>query len=441
MNDSGVSVPAQDLQAEENVLGALLVTSGMTQVLGELQLAPGHFYREQHRLAFAAMVALHERDVPLDAITVRDELERTGKLEAAGGAAKLSGYASGVAVPGNVMHYGAIVLRKAEWRQRRIGAQLATAAVDEEDPERLAEAQELLQAEVVRDSALVDEEAQREVVWALLEGQAKAEFVWPFDRLNQASSGGMRRGQVNIIAGYTGDGKSQFADQVLDVNGKRWRVALYDNEMTVEERVARRTTRLLGTPHGKLVGGKLTEADKIDIMNRLGTMPAWPMVQVAGWTPDEVAHHIRLHRWDMAVIDILHNFKFHDERELSSAVATFKAAASQANCCIVLVAHIKRINDAGRRRPPNRHDLRWSGDIENLAHTICFVYRRQDTDVSPPEILAEGDVYFDKCRGGVLASVPARFSERRLRWEPRDEEPPPPEEAALVGASDDEKLL
>lgn len=421
-----VAMPVQDRNAEEALLGALMVTDGIGAVAGETRLVADAFYAERHRVIFRAMLKLADEDKHIDAITVVEELQRRGRLPDAGGRDYVSSLASTVPVAGNFLHYAEIVARKAEWRQRLEGAQRAVTAAQSENEDELAAATELLTAEIRRQDAVYDEERQREVLWSLLEGQARAEFVWPFDRLNRASAGGMRRGQVNIVAGYTGDGKSQFADQILDSNRKRGlRVALYDNEMTVEERVARRTTRLVGVPHSQLVAGELRDTDKRKIMRDISTMTNWPIIEIPGWSADEVAHHIRRNRWDLVVIDILHNFRFHEERELSHAVSTFKAAAGQARCCIVLVAHIKRISEGGKRRPPTRHDLRWSGDIENLAHTICFVYRRQDNEVSPPAVLVDGDVYFDKCRGGKLTSVPVRFNERRLRFDLRGYEDAP----------------
>lgn len=418
---NGGQAPPVDIQAEENLLGALLVTDALGAVLAELHLEPEHFYRERHRDIFRAILATADRGVAIDAITVSEELGRREKLEEVGGRDAVSHLASYVAVAGNALHYAEIVIRKARWRDRRQAGILIHQAALSEDSEMLAKAEELLSAEVVHAESLFDEDRQREVLWSLLEGQASAEFYWPFDRLNHAAAGGMRRGQVNIIAGYTGDGKSQFADQILDLNRKHGRrVCLYDNEMTVEERVARRATRLLGVSHTQLVNGKLDESAKVKVLDHISTMPNWPIVEIPGWSPEEVAHHIRRNRWDLVVIDILHNFSFRDERELSSAVSTFKATAGRAKCCIVLVAHVNRSGiDKGRRRAPNRHDLRWSGDIENLAHQICFVYRNSDNSVEPPTILADGSIYLDKVRGGTVTSQPVTFNERRLRFETR----------------------
>jgi replicative DNA helicase len=411
-----------DLEAEASLLGALMVTDSLGAVIAEHHVESEHFYSARHGEVFRSMLAVAERGVRIDALVVSEELERRGKIAEVGGRAGVSEFASTVAVPGNVLHYAEIVVRKARWRDRLKAGQMIQMAARAEDTEALSAAEELLATDVIQSKSVFDDDAQREVLWSLLEGQAAAEFYWPFDRLNQAAAGGMRRGQVNIIAGITGDGKSQFADQVLDLNRKHGRrVCLYDNEMTVEERVARRTTRLLGVSHSQLVSGKLEDAEKKKVLDHMSTMPAWPIVEIPGWTPEEVCHHIRRNRWDLVVIDILHNFAFGDERELSAAVSSFKACAGQADCCIVLVAHVNRgvVSERGKTRPPNRHDLRWSGDIENLAHQILFVYRNRDMAVEPPEILDDGTVYFDKVRGGKVTAQLARLNGRRLRWEVR----------------------
>lgn len=171
---------------------------------------------------------------------------------------------------------------------------------------------------------------------------------------------------------------------------------------------------------------KLTSDEKRGIVAKIGTIPGWPIVPIPGWSADEVCRHMRLERWDFAVVDMLHNFAFETEAELSAIVTKFKAVAGRANTCIVLVCHVNRggfDKAKGKVRPPTRHDLRWSGSIENLAHTVTFVYRQHDNEFDPPQMLPEGTVYFDKNRGGKPASVPVVLNESKLRFELRAVEP------------------
>src|SRR5689334_17700064 len=92
--DSNRLMP-HDLDAERGVLGAILVNnSGFDQILDTLQ--PEHFFREGHRRIFQRMIALSGRNQPIDLLTLKDELFRTGDLEEAGGPAYISALTDGV---------------------------------------------------------------------------------------------------------------------------------------------------------------------------------------------------------------------------------------------------------------------------------------------------------------------------------------------------------
>lgn len=412
-------VPPQDISAEEQTLGAMLVIQeAITAVQSELGLRPEDFYLDRHRVIFNALLQLAGDGKPTDEILVADLLARgDGKeLEKAGGRDYVALLSAQVAAAGNFLHYATIVRDKARWRRQLAAGQEIQAAALAEDVEQLARAQALLTDDATHDRAMYDVERQKDLVYDLMEGKAKAEFFWPFAKLNVLQSGGMRRGQLIVLSGYTNEGKSHFAGQILDVNRKHGRVCLYDNEMDPAEQAARRATRTTGAPYGKLLDGKLEREDYASVVSHLNGPVHWPIVDTAGWTVEEVALHIRQHRWDLVVIDILHNFPFDDERQIAAAVARLKAAARLANCVIVLVAHVNRGGTIGGvRRRPLRSDLKWSGEIENLADAVCFVYRLQDEETLEPT--EDGAIYFDKCRGGKLGGPAVRFNPERLTFE------------------------
>lgn len=410
-------VQPHDIRAEEELLGAVLTTTTtLGAVQAEVALRPDHFYNRDHGAVYAAALALAERGEPTDEITVTAELRRRGRYEDVG-REKLERLTL-PASPHNALHYAEIVRQKARWRQRYAAGQLIQQASHAEDDEGFAEGQAILAEGLSHHNAVFSEEKQRDLVYSLLEGKSAAEFYWPVEKLNRLQSGGMRRGDLIVLSGYTNEGKSHFADQILDQNVKHdgVKVCLYDNEMDPTERAARRATRLAGVNYGRLLDGKLTPEEQTRLMKHLNADRSWPIVDMAGWSVEEVCHHIRQYRWDLVVVDILHNFPFADERELSASVARLKAAAKQAKCCVLLVAHVNRGGvERGKRRRPVRSDLRWSGDIENLADVVCFVYREQDPETY--EALPEGFVYFDKCRRGKLGGEKVRFNGNRLRFE------------------------
>ncbi len=101
-------VPPQDLVAEENVLGACLLSEKAISTCAKL-LQPGDFYRSSHGAIFKAIVDLHERGVAVDAITVTDELRKRSKLADVGGEVRINELAALVPAASNVAHWARIV--------------------------------------------------------------------------------------------------------------------------------------------------------------------------------------------------------------------------------------------------------------------------------------------------------------------------------------------
>jgi hypothetical protein len=122
--------PPQDIEAEQSVLGAVLLENGSIEEANRI-LKPEHFYREAHREIFKAMRTLWRDKVPIDAITLTTELRNRKKLEEVGGPAYLAELATVVPTARNVAHYSNIVKSKATTREIAMQAtQIATLAYD-----------------------------------------------------------------------------------------------------------------------------------------------------------------------------------------------------------------------------------------------------------------------------------------------------------------------
>lgn len=117
----GPVAPPQDLEAEQSVLGAVLLSGDGRDVVAALVeegLRPQDFYRDSHGEVFSAMLRMREAGEPIDALTLRDRLARDGKLQLVGGRATVDLLAGSVPAVGNVRQYARIVVRKSMWRYR-----------------------------------------------------------------------------------------------------------------------------------------------------------------------------------------------------------------------------------------------------------------------------------------------------------------------------------
>src|SRR4051812_13652149 len=106
---SGPPIPPQSLEAEQSVLGAVLLSDQTLYALRiEINLQPEDFYRPSHGAIYRAMLELYEQGKPADRLTVTEQLKQTGQLEAAGGAAAIEALAAAPPVVGNAAQYGLI---------------------------------------------------------------------------------------------------------------------------------------------------------------------------------------------------------------------------------------------------------------------------------------------------------------------------------------------
>ena len=114
-------VPPQNLEAEESVLGAMLLSPGAIGAVTEI-LSATDFYRESHGVVFRACLALYQQGEPVDAITLVDSLEERGELEQVGGRARIHELAALVPATANAAHYARIVREMATLRGSSVRA-------------------------------------------------------------------------------------------------------------------------------------------------------------------------------------------------------------------------------------------------------------------------------------------------------------------------------
>src|SRR6266851_1338830 len=123
-------VPPQNLEAEQSVLGAILLENEAINQSLEI-LTADDFYRESHRALFRSMIELTDHDQPVDAITLTDALRTKGALENIGGPGYIAELASRVPTAAHVAHYARIVHEKAVLRSlASIATDIASSAYD-----------------------------------------------------------------------------------------------------------------------------------------------------------------------------------------------------------------------------------------------------------------------------------------------------------------------
>jgi replicative DNA helicase len=360
---------------------------------------------------FQAICNLAEQNKSVDSLTVQAELIRMGIEPDMN---RIERMAASVPSPGHALSYAGLVVEEAQWRVRLQASYAIASAVGERDSEAMAEAQAMLEQDLVHHDSDYEPHDLTEIGHRLLEGQAGAVIPWPFEQLNRLTAGGMRRGQMILLAGHTSHGKSFLLDQILERASKDCRVRLYMNEMTLEERLARRLSRQANVPYERLMEGRLDGEQRSRVEKELGKGQPYGITYCPGWSAEDIANHIRAHRWDLAAVDILHRIPYKDTRELDLISSNLANCAKQSNTALILVSHLNEGRVIGAVRPrPTLGDIRGTGSLKNDADVVLFLYRKQSEEGEPTD---EAAIYFAKVRGGRVGGLKARFSPR-LRFE------------------------
>lgn len=248
----------------------------------------------------------------------------------------------------------------------------------------------------------------------------------PFQELCDAADGGIRPGEVWILAGYTNHGKSIYADMLADsVAAAGARVHLYMTEMTIVQRGLRLLARRTGIPFRALRRRWLDENQRARVDKAIKELDYGATV-VSNWTPYQVAADINATGTNVAIIDLLHGFHYSDERELSAFVNAFAASATTdaggtgSGSAVVLVCHL---NDAQMRdsrspaRPkPGLHSLKGATSIKQRADTVMFAWLQDNDDGIPTD---DGEVWIAKARNGGAASQSVELDREALVFRER----------------------
>jgi hypothetical protein len=245
----------------------------------------------------------------------------------------------------------------------------------------------------------------------------------PWQALTEAMDGGLRPGEVCLVAGYTSQGKSVVVDQIADCAAEQERkVHLYLTEMTAYQRGLRLLARKARIPFSKLRRRELSLDDWDKAREVLDDMPYGCSI-VSDWTVEDVVADIRQARWDLAVVDLIHGFHYQDERDLSKTSSALVRAAKGsttedfAGTSIVCAAHLNdgqmRDQRSNRRPKPGLHSIKGSSSLKQDADTVMFVWREDDADGLPQP---NGTVWIAKSRQGGFAGVEVSLDAARMEF-------------------------
>ena len=444
----GEKLPPHDSDAEENVIGSLLIDGTAIYKIADL-LRPKDFYTEQNSLIYEACLALYQRpdEVAIDQITLAQELARQGKLEACGGAAYLSHLISTVATSLHIEHYAQIVYRLSVMRQLINAGSQIEAIGYEADPDvgaALGKAEDVL-FRLRHGQSQQDFTHIRQVLDKYFEAAPPAEvtgYAGPISHVLSGFSkldeflGGFQRSDLVIIAGRPSMGKTSFALSIATNAAVEQGacVAMFSLEMAREPLVLRMLSNKSGVDSRRLRLGLQNEAEEKRIMDATGILSE-ALIYIddsPGLRATEMRSKARRLDFErglnLIIVDYLQLIQGEgrDEVEkISNISRSLKAVAREINVPVLAVSQLSRAPQFRASHKPLLSDLRGSGSIEQDADQVLFIYRddyyfseeewaMQYPDKKYPEGIA--NIMVAKHRNGPTGEIDLRFLPKTARF-------------------------
>jgi replicative DNA helicase len=439
--DPGAVTPPHSTEAEQAVLGGLLIDAPAWDQVGDVVVAED-FYRPDHQLIFGALADLIAGGKPADVVTASEHLERNGRLEAAGGLAYLGSLARDTPTAANVRAYAQIVRERSLLRRLISAGRSITAAAFAND------------GRSARD--LVDEAEQQ--VFAIAEqstgrrdGAVKVSTLLPplIDKIDQwhddpnamrglatgfadfdRKTGGLRPGDLVIVAGRPSMGKTTLAMNIAEyaaVNPvTKSSVAIFSMEMPAEQLLTRMLASIGGVPLNGIRSGQISDDDWVRVTAATSQLADAKIFidESAGLTPTELRARARRvsreHGLDLIVVDYLQlmqvpGTKENRATEIAEISRGLKALAKELAVPVIALSQLNRGVEQRTEKKPVMSDLRESGAIEQDADMILLIYRDEVYDKNTPKRgIAEIDLA--KHRNGEIGTFLLTFQGQYSRF-------------------------
>jgi replicative DNA helicase len=425
-------LPPHSVEAEQSLLGGLMLDQRAWDQIADI-VSTEDLYRADHRLIFTAIAALVERNQPADAVTVSEQLQRLGQLEAAGGLPYLARLVQDTPSAANIRAYARIVREHAMLRQLiEIGGDIAASAHANEGL-TVAEIVDMAEQKVFE----IADRGQRRGSGFIALKQVLPKTIDRLDMLSHSTSditgissgfgemdkmtAGLQRGELIIVAGRPSMGKTTLAMNIAEnaAIGSQVPTAIFSMEMSAEQLSFRMIGSIGRVNQSRLRTGKLTEQDWSRIDSAVSLMSSAPIFidDSGALTPTEVRARARRlkreHGLGLIVVDYLQLMQVtgtveNRATEISEISRSLKALSKELDVPVLALSQLNRSVEQRQDKKPVMSDLRESGAIEQDADLILFIYREE---VYEPDTPRKGiaDIIIAKQRNGPVGEFRLTF--------------------------------
>jgi replicative DNA helicase len=428
-------VPPHNLDAEQSVLGAILLSDrSLYALVIEEGLQPADFYHERHGVIYEAMLSLYDESEPVDVLTVTERLKRGGQLDEVGGAGAVDELTGVVPAAGHARRYAQIVRENALLRRLLGAAYEIQSSVSEHEapPRELVERAEKAILEVARDDRQQDFRAIEEVLHEELDKLHRLSIEKTsltgtpsgFKDLDEIT-GGFQPGNLIIIAARPAMGKSALVCNIAENAAVRHSkaVALFSLEMAEAELAQRFVASQTPIKGEELRKGRVPEPRWPKILKasqRLAAAPLWVDDSSDIGLLEIRAKARRLHGQcdgglGLILVDYLQLMRT-DSRYDSRVTAVgelsrgLKILARELEVPVIAISQLSRAVEQRpeKKKVPQLSDLRESGNLEQDADLVMFIYRDEYYN-EETERPGEADLIIAKHRNGAVGKVTLTF--------------------------------
>lgn len=430
------ALPPHNHEAEISVLGAILISDRVfDRVVVDTKLRADDFYRDRHRLIYQAMLRLKEKaePEPIDVVTVCEELQRAGQLEAAGGATYIHSLPTLVPATANAPHYAKIVRDLAQLRRLLD----ATMEIRERvlshtgDPKELIDQAEAVLFRVAHQEHSGEVRSIGEVLDTELDALEKVSRegrdltgtpsgFHDLDRL----TGGFQPGNLIVLAARPSMGKSALVTNIAENAAlKGHPVVLFSLEMSETELAQRFVASQARIDGDDLRKGRISAERWPKVLKATQKLAASPLY--VDDSSDIGIHELRakarrLHAREplgLIIVDYLQLMRPEDTtvsrvEQIGQMSRGLKVLARELGVPVIAVSQLSRAVEARPDKKPLLSDLRESGNIEQDADVVIFIYRDEYYNKEHSEKPGIADLLISKHRNGPVGEVELTFMPR-----------------------------
>ena len=437
-------LPPRDLEAEEVVLGALMLEKDAYMKVCDL-LTPDCFYDPANQKIYEAIASLGLKQQPVDMLTVTEELRKLGALEEAGGVKRITALTARVYTAANIETHARYIAQKSLLRKLiSFASEVQTEAFDESnDVEQLLQmtegklfdiSQNQLKREVVQVDPVINE-ALHQIAEARQNTNGLSGLQTGFRDLDKITAG-WQNSDLIIIAARPAMGKTAFVlsmakNMAIDYN---FPIAIFTLEMANVQLVKRLISNVAELEGEKIKSGQLEESEYNRLNERIRMVYGAPLY--LDETPSlsitelrtKARRLVREHGVKMIMIDYLQLMNASGiklgsrEQEVSTISRSLKGLAKELNIPIIALSQLNRATETREDKRPVLSDLRESGAIEQDADIVCFIHRpayytKSNEDAEGHDIRELAEFIIAKHRSGAVGTVRMRFVSRYARFE------------------------